>query len=103
MTAIRFYLQRPSTGSGILLIVERTDDLRGYRLLCSDRHHAREELPHLRRLVESIGPREVVRVYDPVEVPRVEFKAKVYFGTPVTWDHSAGCDVDRSGWGDEQP
>lgn len=66
---IRWYLQRPSTGPGILLIVERTCDLRGYRLLCSDRQHAREELPHLRTLVASIdAPAVSHRVFDAADV-----------------------------------
>lgn len=67
MTPTRWYLKRAS--AGILLIVERADEApaRGYRLYVSDRHHAREELPHLRRLVEAIGePAPPMRVYDAV-------------------------------------
>lgn len=71
MTASCFYLMpRPSWAprDSFMLVVERVDDHRGYRLLCSDRHHARRELGHLRALVASIGPRTPAQVFDPVEV-----------------------------------
>lgn len=67
---IRWYLQRPSSDPAVamvMLIVERVDDQRGYRCFVSSRQEARAELPHLRRLVESIGPREPARLYDPAD------------------------------------
>ena len=66
---IRWYLRRPATGPGLMVIVERVSDRRGSRLLCSDRHHAREELPYLKRLVESIYPTPQLpaRTFDPVD------------------------------------
>lgn len=69
MTPIRWYLQRDAGGGAVCLVVERVDDRRGYRLWCTDRHHAREELPHLKALVRSIGePEAARRTFDPVEV-----------------------------------
>lgn len=67
---IRWYLQKPTAGQGLWVVVERVSDKRGYRLLCSDRHVAREELPHLKRLVASISPepRIGVRFFDPADV-----------------------------------
>lgn len=64
MTAIRWYLHSPSD-LGILLTVERVSDSRGYSAWVADRHEARRELPHLRRLVESIdAPVRPVRLLD---------------------------------------
>lgn len=66
----RWYLQRaagPYTHMTVVLIVELVEDApaRGYRVFVESRAHARHELPHLRRLVQSIGPREPAVLYDP--------------------------------------
>lgn len=63
-------MQKPTAGQGLWVVVERVSDKRGYRLLCSDRHHAREELPHLKRLVASIdaSPNLPARTFDAADV-----------------------------------
>lgn len=72
-TPTRWYLQRadgPYTHMTVVLIVELVEDApaRGYRVFVESRAHARLELPYLRRLAQSIAPREPARLYDPVEV-----------------------------------
>lgn len=67
----RWYIERTTHPEYMgLLHVDLVEDApaRGYRMFVLSRVHARQELPHLRRLAQSIGPREPAVLYDPVEV-----------------------------------
>lgn len=70
----RWRLER-GPGDAVRLCVDRTDEnpARGYQMFVASRAEARAELPYLRRMAQSIGPREPAVLYDPTEYLENEF------------------------------